>query len=267
MAADALARLIEARRAGDVEAFRAALDPAHRLVARRRARAYERARAAGTLDPWAPGTALDGGWTVAFESERLTGPDGGWPGPGQVRRAEEVGDDLELLDGTNRLHTAVVETLCRLPVPVAAFALRACTFVGVGAGVYGAAFPGRTVHAPGRSDWLLVIDQGTPDKDLHSVIAHEIAHARRKDDFFPKPRRLTRAQHQAEEERIRRLMAGEPASPSSPLRESDEVEEVPPPIEEVEAATARLTASWGFTGRGARHSHHRRLERRGHRVH
>ena len=81
----------------------------------------------------------------------------------------------------------IVETICRLPDPIARFALDRCRFLSVGASVYGMTLPGRAGVASwpeqrSRNIWLIVLADPLPDDSSHSIVAHEIAHAWLKHD-------------------------------------------------------------------------------------
>ena len=107
---------------------------------------------------------------------------------------EGVANDLAYYGEHDGLWVAIVETVVRLPERVRRFALNRCRFVSIGLSVAGYVLPGRIgVDEPtkrSRNMWIVVLDETMfehmPD-DIHSVIAHEIAHAWRKDDRLAFP--------------------------------------------------------------------------------
>lgn len=100
---------------------------------------------------------------------------------------EEVDYRLDHHGDDEALNSAIVETIGRLPEDVAEFALEHCIFLSVGRAAYGMTLPGRVVTRRSRwkttrNQWLILLAEDVPDDDLPSFIAHEIAHAWRKDD-------------------------------------------------------------------------------------
>ena len=83
------------------------------------------------------------------------------------------------------------EALMRLPDDVARFALARCRFVSVGRATHGMVLPGRigTHHYERRSRnmWIILLDENVAEANVHSAIAHEIAHAWRRDDRLGEP--------------------------------------------------------------------------------
>ena len=89
----------------------------------------------------------------------------------------------------------IVETIGRLPEEVAEFALEHCVFTSAGESVYGMVLPGRLGvdcyrgREPGNlgravegDKWFVLLADPLPPEDAHSIVAHEIAHAWRRDD-------------------------------------------------------------------------------------
>lgn len=106
---------------------------------------------------------------------------------------EEIAYDLayygEDLHGTFRV---LVETIARLPDDVATFALGRCCYVSVGEAAYGMVLPGRigVDHLSRRSAdrWIVVLAEAPmAQPGAHGIVAHEIAHAWRRDDRLGQP--------------------------------------------------------------------------------
>ena len=138
-------------------------------------------------------------------------------------KPEDIVHRLAYYGEDSHLEGLIVEVVARLPEDVADFALERCRYMSVGESVFGMVLPGRIgVGWEGRVQgnpsevlpddaWLVVLADPLPEKDAHSIIAHEIAHAWRGDD--------------------RLSFCGDNVA--------------------LEEATARLTAEWGFSGIGA----------------
>lgn len=89
--------------------------------------------------------------------------------------AEEVRYNLTWYGEDAEMERVIVETLLRLPEDVRRFASEECLFVSVGGGAHGTANP---LHFPEARDlWLIALSEVGPSDSLHSVVAHEIAHA------------------------------------------------------------------------------------------
>jgi hypothetical protein len=83
--------------------------------------------------------------------------------------------------------TCIAETLAKLPRVAAVFAFERCLFMSIGGTVWGKCRPASLVRHPRtgstRNMWLILLNEDMPREEWHSVIAHEIAHAWRKDDY------------------------------------------------------------------------------------
>jgi hypothetical protein len=102
-----------------------------------------------------------------------------------TRRFEEIHYDLSYHGESLDIHRQIIETILRLPEKVAGFAVENCRFISVGEAIYGITLPGRiatNLRRTTRNVWIIVLSENCNEKDIHSIIAHEIAHAWRKDD-------------------------------------------------------------------------------------
>jgi hypothetical protein len=110
-----------------------------------------------------------------------------------TKRFEEIHYDLAYHGESSDIHTQIIETISRLPKKVAKFAVENCCFISVGEAIYGIALPGRigtkntNLRRTTRNAWIIVLSENCNEKDIHSIIAHEIAHAWRKDDRLARP--------------------------------------------------------------------------------
>ena len=94
---------------------------------------------------------------------------------------DEVAYDVEYLGYDNATEVLICETVVRLPSDVAEFVFDRCRFVSVGKAALGTVLPGYVGTHPleKRNDnmWLVVLGEEFKEKDAHSIVAHEIAHA------------------------------------------------------------------------------------------
>jgi hypothetical protein len=98
---------------------------------------------------------------------------------------EEISYDLAYHGSDRALELAIIETIQRLPQEVARFALDQCRFLSVGETSFGTTLPGRIAsdwQGSTENMWLLLLAEGMPGDDIHSVVAHEIGHAWLKHD-------------------------------------------------------------------------------------
>ena len=96
--------------------------------------------------------------------------------PTGVRYALSAGTTIQGVDMAH-LDDLITLTVAQLPTDVQEFVYDQCTFISVGGGHIGAAFPPQWAPA-----WLIVLSSHVladrTDDDVMSIIAHEIAHAR-----------------------------------------------------------------------------------------
>ena len=96
-------------------------------------------------------------------------------------RFEQTAYDLAYYGEDPITERLIVEAISRLPERVAEFALDRCRFLSVGLVTLGMAMPGKVCSHPferrTRNMWLILLAEGLPDEDAHSIVAHEIAHA------------------------------------------------------------------------------------------
>ena len=94
---------------------------------------------------------------------------------------EMIHDRLAYYGEDPDLDVHITRVISRLPSKVATFALDRCCFLSVGRATAGMVLPGRIgVHAiekHSRNVWIILLYVRISPDDLHSVIAHEIAHA------------------------------------------------------------------------------------------
>ena len=95
---------------------------------------------------------------------------------------EEVSYRLAYFGEDTRLHRWIVQTVARLPEEVRDFACERCRFLSVGRSALGMVIPADiATHALEECTcnmWLILLEEELPEDDAHSIIAHEIAHAR-----------------------------------------------------------------------------------------
>ncbi len=107
-----------------------------------------------------------------------------------TRRFEEIHYDLSYHGESLDIHRQIIETILRLPEKVTKFAVENCCFISVGGAICGITLPGRiatNLRRTTRNVWIIVLSENCNEKDIHSIIAHEIAHAWRKDDRLANP--------------------------------------------------------------------------------
>jgi hypothetical protein len=101
------------------------------------------------------------------EIEDFTGFD-----PGLV--ANYVGDNIRYYCDSNEAQWLAIQTVARLPREVREFVFERCVFLSIGHVNHGMALPG-TIAQP--DTWIILLGERLPQKDAHSIVAHEIAHA------------------------------------------------------------------------------------------
>ncbi len=72
------------------------------------------------------------------------------------------------------LAALIIQTAARLPRDVRAFVFDRCVFLSAGRMLYGMVLPGATAKP---ETWIILLSERMHGDDLHSFIAHEIAHA------------------------------------------------------------------------------------------
>jgi len=156
----------------------------------------------------------------------------------------DINERLDYSPSHGSLHTALISTIRKLPKEIREFALDNCFFLSMEEGLNGtvvAGSHGSNIHWPMlkhledqekikrinnlERKWrtIVLLDYKiASDDDVDSIIAHEIAHAYLGHDH---------------------MMLGEV--------ENKEVNGQSVPVLKLEYAAYKLTASWGFRGRGA----------------
>lgn len=105
-------------------------------------------------------------------------------------KEQAVFEDLPYHGDSQSMEVALVETICRLPDKVAEYALERCVFLSVGGVNNGQVLPAGIVTGGGhrrrttRGVWIVILSETIGLDDIHSVIAHEIAHAYLKHDRY-----------------------------------------------------------------------------------
>jgi hypothetical protein len=94
---------------------------------------------------------------------------------------DHVAYELRYFGDDQEIYQALVATIMRLPQDVAEFVLERCSFVSVGGETWAQTMPVwalvRDLESIPENVWVITLSEKLSAEDLHSIIAHEIAHA------------------------------------------------------------------------------------------